>query len=170
MAGVPTVTVVQQVGGALTSFGTGATPGVAIDPRLNWAVITPGGTGPVNIVDLGRAVSAGDPAGRAPQVVGGVSLSTRVQGIGINSETHVALLTDTQDGTLTTLSLLDFTVGTISFPAPPFDYVAAAVNPLANIGVAVNALTQTATVVDLGGNTILQTISGSGEQPAGRGR
>ena len=80
VAGTPTVAVVQQVGGSLTSFGTGATPGVAIDPRLNWAVITPGGTGPVNIIDLGRAVSAGDPAGRAPQVVGGISLSTQHPG------------------------------------------------------------------------------------------
>ena len=84
----PPLSVVQQVGGALTSFGTGAKPGVAIDPRLNWAVITPGGTGPVNIVDLGRDPSSGDPAGRAPQVVGGVSLSTSIQGIGINPETH----------------------------------------------------------------------------------
>jgi DNA-binding beta-propeller fold protein YncE len=165
VAGVPTVSVVQQVGGALTSFGTGAKPGVAIDPQLNWAVITPGGTGPVNIVDLGRDPSSGDPAGRAPQVVGGVSLSTSLQGIGINPETHVALMTDPEGGALTTLSLLDFTVGSISFPTSEFNYVAAAVNPLANIGIAVNLATQTASIVDLGAGTVLQTMAGLGTSP-----
>ena len=162
VAGTPTVAVVQQVGGSLTSFGTGATPGVAIDPRLNWAVITPGGTGPVNIIDLGRAVSAGDPAGRAPQVVAGISLSTSIQGIGINPETHSALLTDPESGILTTLSLLDFTVGAISFPTTQFNYIAAAASSLENVGIAVNSVTQTASIVDLGAQTVLQTISGLG--------
>ena len=165
VAGTPAVAVVQQVGGALTSFGTGAKPGVAVDPRLNWAVITPGGTGPVNIIDLGRAATTGDPAGRAPQVVGGVSLSTSIQGVGINPETHMALMADPNSGSLTTLSLLDFTVATISFPTTQFNYVAAAANPLANIGIAVNSVTQNASIVDLGAGTVLQTIAGLGSSP-----
>ncbi len=165
VAGTPTVTLVQQVGGALTSFGTGASPAVSVDPRLNWAVITPGGEGPVNIIDLGRATSAGDPAGRPPQVVGGISLSTSIQGIGINPETHTALLTDPESGVLTTLSLLDFTVGVISFPTTQFNYVAAAASQLANVGIAVNSATQTASIVDLEAQTVLQTIAGLGSSP-----
>ena len=165
VAGVPTIVVKQQVGGALTSFGTGTTPGVAIDPRLNWAVITPGGAGPVSIVDLGRDPTAGDPAGRAPQVVGGVSLSTNIQGIGINPETHLALMADSNNSVLTTMSLLDFTVGTIAFPIPQLSLDAAAVNPLANVGIAVNSATQAASIVDLGAGTVLQTVSGLGTNP-----
>ncbi len=52
VAGVPSMTIVQQVGGTGTTFTTGTSPAIAIDPRLNWAVITPGGAGTVNLVDL----------------------------------------------------------------------------------------------------------------------
>jgi DNA-binding beta-propeller fold protein YncE len=37
-----------------TSITTGANPKVAMEPRLNWAVVTPGGAGTISIVDLGQ--------------------------------------------------------------------------------------------------------------------
>jgi len=37
-----------------TIQGTGLNPQVAIDPRLNWALITPGGSGSTSVIDLGR--------------------------------------------------------------------------------------------------------------------
>ena len=42
--------VVQQIGGGGTSYSTGVSPSVAIDPSINWAVITPGGAGSIPYV------------------------------------------------------------------------------------------------------------------------
>lgn len=41
-----------------TTISTGANPKVAMEPRLNWAVVTPGGTGTLSIVDLGQRTAA----------------------------------------------------------------------------------------------------------------
>lgn len=86
-----------QLGGNPTSYGTAPTPGISIDPRLNWAVVSAGGGGEgiINLVDLGRSAIQGVDPGRAPFVVatfvpGGTS---GVQGIGVNPETHEVLLT-----------------------------------------------------------------------------
>ena len=157
---------VQQIGGSLSSYSTGPTPSVAIDPRLNWAIVTPGGGGSVNIVDLGRApnVTPGDVVGRAPVVIGSLSVSTTTQGVGINTQTHKALLTD-PNGTLTTYSLLDNTVSSIPFlqngnPIDQPGFIGAAINPLSNVGIAVNGLAGTAAIVDMGNSNVLQTVTG----------
>jgi DNA-binding beta-propeller fold protein YncE len=167
--------IVQQIGGGLSSYSTGFTPSVTIDPRLNWAIVTPGGGGSVNIVDLGRnpGVTPGDTVGRPPVVVGSLSVSTSTQGVGINTQTHQALLTDPNaasitnpnGGLLTTYSLLDNTVGSIPFrqngnPITQPGFVAAAINPLSNVGIAVNALAGTAAIVDMENSNVLQTVTG----------
>src|ERR1700683_2428729 len=160
---------VQQIGGSLTPYGTGPTPSVAIDPRLNWALVTPGGSGTINIVDLGRDPSPGD-VGRPPVVIGDLTVSTSNQGVGLNSQTHQALLTDpnssaSNNDTLTTYSLLDNTVSNVPFllngtaiDQPGF--VASAINPLSNVGIAVNSLANTAAIVDMENSNVLQTVSG----------
>ncbi len=160
---------VQQIGGSLTPYGTGPTPSVAIDPRLNWALVTPGGSGTINIVDLGRDPGPGD-VGRPPVVIGDLTVSTSNQGVGINSQTHQALLTDpnssaSNNDTLTTYSLLDNTVSNVPFlqngtaiDQPGF--VASAINPLSNVGIAVNSLANTAAIVDMENSNVLQTVSG----------
>jgi len=172
--GTPAISVVQQIGGSLTGYGTGQNPAIAIDPRLNWALITPGGGGVINIVDLGVHVSTGEPNGRAPQVMGTLSLSINTQGVGINPETHQALLTDPQGGTLTTFSLLNNTVSTVLLPSGvpgaggPVNQVgfdAAAADALENVGIAVNAITGTAAIVDLENSIVLQTVTGVGNSP-----
>jgi YVTN family beta-propeller protein len=161
--GVPVF--VAQIGGTLTPFSTGVSPSIGIDPLLNWAVITPGGAGTINIVDLGRAPIAGD-GGRPPQVIGSLSISPSVQGVGINTETHQVLLTNPNAGTLQTFSLLDNSVNSISFTVSQLGYASAAVNPLTNVGIAVNSQTSTAAVVDLGSGVVLQpTVSGLGTLP-----
>lgn len=163
--------VLTTIGGSLPPFySVGANPAVSVDPRLNWAVVTPGGAGVVNFIDLGRNPSAGD-GGRQPRVlgtftpVGGLgqaAVSTR--GVGINTETHKILLTDPQGTLLTTFSLLDQSVNAISFtnsglPFSESNLVAAAVNPLDNIGIVVNGNGSVATVVDLtSGNVLRQDI------------
>jgi DNA-binding beta-propeller fold protein YncE len=160
---------VQQIGGSLTPYGTGPTPSVAIDPRLNWALVTPGGSGTINIVDLGRDPGPGD-LGRPPVVIGDLTVSTSSQGVGINSQTHQALLTDpnssaSNNDTLTTYSLLDNTVSNVPFlqngtaiDQPGF--VASAINPLSNVGIAVNSIANTAAIVDMQNSNVLQTVTG----------
>ncbi|HLX84267.1 MAG TPA: hypothetical protein VKR59_10230, partial [Terriglobales bacterium] len=92
--------------------------------------------------------------------------STDIQGVGINTETHQVLLTTPNGGTLGTFSLLDNSVNSISFTVSQLGYVAAAVNPLTNVGIAVNSQTSTAAVVDLGSGVVLQpTVSGLGTLP-----
>ena len=41
----------------IVSVSTGTTPRVAIEPNLNWALVTPGGLGSLSIVDLGQQSS-----------------------------------------------------------------------------------------------------------------
>ena len=128
------------------NISTGSSPEVAIEPRLNWAVVTPGGAGSGSIVNLGRPASPGD-IGLAPLVVARFSLSsTTLRGIALNTETEQALLADPNGSTETLFSLLDQTVSPFLLD---LGEGAAAVNPLTNIGVTVNSVTNNATVVDL---------------------
>ena len=132
---------VSTITGGITPFGTGANPAVAIDPRLNWAMVTPGGSGTIAIVDLGRAASPGD-VGRLPELIGSLSITSTMQGVGINSETHQVLLTDPSAQTMTEFSLLNDAVTPVTFTSVgrlclSAKLVASAVNPLENVGIAV---------------------------------
>jgi len=164
--GVPAVAVVQQVGGFGTTFSTGANPAVAIDSCLNWAVISPGGAGSINLVDLGVKISGDEPKGRTPQVVGSLSITSTEQGVAVNSETHQALFSDPISGVLSTFSLLDNTVSTVTaFGGGAFlkqGYVAAAISSLENVGIAVNNQDKSAVIVDLENGVVLQSVSGIG--------
>ncbi len=134
-----------SLGGSPTSVSTGPMPAISIDPRLNWAIVTPGGAGTVTIVDLGTPASTGD-VGRAPNVVATLALTNSVQGIAVNPETRLALLTDPNDTVLTQFSFLDQTVSNITLDKGE---VAAALNPLTNIGVVVNNASNQANIVNL---------------------
>lgn len=166
-SGTPSVTLVQTIGGtSLLPFSTGPNPQVAIDPRLNWAIVTPGGAGAISIVDLGRDAVPGVDVGRAPQIIAGLNVSTTVQGIGVDSETHQVLLSDPVLGTLSTFSPLDDSVSTVTCNVSPCTggvfnatgYGAAAVNPLDNIGVAVSS--GNAAVLNLESGVVLKVLSG----------
>ncbi|MGA8013296.1 MAG: hypothetical protein WB949_12780, partial [Candidatus Acidiferrales bacterium] len=152
---------VSTITGGITPFGTGASPAVAIDPRLNWAMVTPGGSGTIAIVDLGRAASSGD-VGRLPELIGSLSITSTMQGVGINSETHQVLLTDPSAQRMTEFSLLNdavtpvtFTVGGSTVPIP--NLVASAVNPLENVGIAVQGSVSggSAVIADLASGVVL---------------
>lgn len=162
--GVPLM--IGQVGGANgVSFGTGANPAVAVDPRLNWAVVTPGGSGAASIVDLGMNPGVGLPSGRTPEVIAAIALTSSSQGIGLDSEAHEGLVSDPQAGTLTTFNLLNFAVNTVTTGATQFSqegFGAAAANPLENVGIAVSGSTPgaSAVIVNLQSGTVLQNVSG----------
>ncbi len=168
--GIPTF--VQSVGGTFTLYSTSTFPSVSVDPKLNWAISTPGGQGTINIVDLGHGAGPGDPV-RPPSVVGSLTISSTIQGVGINSETHQALFADPNGGiaqpggvtnSISTFSLLDQTVTTIratlnGSPINVSGFTASAVNPLENIGIAIND-NGSAYVIDLANGLVLQTITG----------
>ncbi|MFZ0922929.1 MAG: hypothetical protein WA020_07690 [Candidatus Acidiferrales bacterium] len=125
---------------------TGPTPSIAVEPQLNWAVVTPGGSGSVSIVDLGASATANQVA-RAPNTIATfVDISTSVRGVAIDTETEEALLVDPNSLSMTVFSVLDQTVNTLSASQ---GFVAAAVNPLTDVGVAVNGPGGTASVIDL---------------------
>jgi YVTN family beta-propeller protein len=159
---------VQTIAGTpTTSFGTGTNPAIAIDPQLNWALVTPGGSGSVNIVDLGVAANGvtGWTTTRSPRVVANISISTTAQGVGLDSQTHEAFVSDPQAGTLTTFSLLDFSVTSVMQGAAIFNtkgFGAAAVNSLDSVGVSVSGSTPgaSAVIVNLQNGTVLQTVGG----------
>lgn len=137
--------VLTTIGGSANPVSTGANPSVAVDPRLNWAIVTPGGAGTISIVDLGRPATAGD-GGRVPGVVATFSLSISVQGVGVNSETHEVLVTDPNNTVATLFSALDNTPASITTLK---DDVAAAINPLTDVGLTVNTQGGVVTVFDL---------------------
>src|SRR5487761_185439 len=124
---------------------TGPTPEIAVEPKLNWAVVTPGGSGSVSIVDLGTPATATQVA-RVPNVIASATLSTSVRGVAINTQTEQALLTDPNQTNLTLFSVLDQTVNTVSLTRGE---VADAINPLTDVGVIVNSAAGTVTVLDL---------------------
>jgi DNA-binding beta-propeller fold protein YncE len=172
-AGVPTV--IQTLGGTLTPIGTGTNPKVAVDPLLNWALITPGGSGVIAIVDMGRNPGVGaSPAdfGRSPVVIASLSISSTVEGVGINAATHQAVFADPQGPnqvpaapSVSSFSMLDQSVSSVPFtqggiPFTNLGLVAAAVNPLANIGIVVNGTANNGFVLDLANNLVLQTVAG----------
>ena len=172
-AGVPTF--IETLSGTLVPIGTGTSPNVAVDPKLNWALITPGGAGAITIVDLGRNPGGVlNPAdfGRAPVVIASLSISTTVQGVGINSATHQALFADPQGPndvpaapSVASFSMLDNLVSSVPFTQGGIAFtnlglVAAAVNPLANIGIVVNGTANNGYVLDLANNLVLQTVAG----------
>ena len=177
----PALSIVQTIGstGAI-SFSTGAHPAVAIDPRLNWAIVTPGGSGSIGMVDLGRDPVAGVDVGRAPQVVASVTGSVTVQGIGANPETHEVLLSDPNvtSGPLSVFSPLNQSETTVTNPCTPSgtgtctgapftgaNFSAAAVNPLTDVGVAVSP--GNAVVVSLGSAVVLQNVTVGGSSAPG---
>jgi YVTN family beta-propeller protein len=176
----PVLSIVQTIGStSAVSFSTGANPAVAIDPRLNWAMVTPGGSGSIGMVDLGRDPVVGVDIGRAPQVIASVTGSVTVQGIGADPETHEVLLSDPNlsTGNLAVFSPLNASETIVTDPCTPSgtgtctgapfsgaNFGAAAVNPLTNVGVAVAP--GNAVVVNLGSAVVLQNVTGIGGSSA----
>ncbi len=161
-----TETAFPLIGGSNTSYGTGPQPQIAVDPRLNWAVVTAGGGGIriASFVDLGHNANGPDPE-RDPAVIGVLALASGVQGVGINPETHQVLLTTPAAGNFTTFSLLDQVVSTVAFTdqsnaavSEP-GYVAAAVTSLPNIGVAVNPNGNDAAILDLQNHLVIEKVT-----------
>lgn len=174
-SGVPSLPPPNQpasIGGSNTRYGTGPNPEIAIDPRLNWAIVTAGGGGipVVNFVDLGRDPGGADP-GRGAAFIANLALPAEVDGVGINPETHQVLLTTPTRGNFTTFSLLDQSVSAIPFTNQNVivnepGYVAAAATSLTNIGVAVNKNGNDAAILDLQNHLVIEKVPVGGSPVA----
>ncbi|MFZ0412137.1 MAG: hypothetical protein WAL51_11510 [Candidatus Acidiferrales bacterium] len=153
-----------QIGGTNSAYSSGQNPQVAIDPRLNWAVVTPGVAGVINLVDLGRNPIPGVDPGRPAQVIGTLTLTATgtAEGVGINPETHTAFFADPESNTLTIFSLLNNSVTSVTLTG---GYDASAATGLSNIGIAVNGNAGTAAIVDLSTGNILQSSVAVGSNP-----
>lgn len=167
--GSPSISLVPVTGPSWANYVTGQKPVVAIDPRLNWAVVAPGGGIPIiDVVDLGSPVTALYPSGQSPQLLFVQTLTGALspQGVGINPETHVALLTESDASQAFEFSLLDGSITSVSFsPQSGAGYVAAGASLTSNLGIVANQNSNTASIVDLAGQSILQTNIAVGNFP-----
>ncbi|MGB8590530.1 MAG: hypothetical protein WA755_09510 [Candidatus Acidiferrales bacterium] len=148
-------TVYPNVGGSANPVSTGASPQVAIVPRLNWAIVTPGGAGTITIVDLGGLGGLGFSA-RLPVPVATLTLTTSIQGVAIDTETNEVLLTDPDSTSISTFNALDNSVAAVTYQK---DQVAAAINPLTNLGVTLDAQGNYASVFNLATQQLLGTVN-----------
>lgn len=124
---------------------TGPSPQVAIEPQLNWAIVTPGGIGSIAIVDLGTPATATQVA-RLPVPVASLTLSTSDQGVAINTVTDQVIFTDPNLPDVSLFSLVDQTT---SSPSASQGNTAVAVNSLTNMAVILNPSAGTALAFDM---------------------
>ncbi|MCL6566171.1 MAG: hypothetical protein K6U09_07085 [Acidobacteriia bacterium] len=137
---------VGTIGGGQQTVSTGANPSVAVEPQLDWAVVTPGGgAGALTIVDLGRR-----------HVVATVAVGTEVRGAGINTETQRIVLTNPTSNAVILFSLVDQTVQNLTLEQ---GHVASAANPLSDVAVTVNPNTDLVSVIDLRTPARLATLA-----------
>ncbi len=141
---------------------TGPAPQVAIEPQLNWAVITPGGIGSISIVDLGTAATATQVA-RLPVPVASLALSTSDQGVAINTETDQAIFTDPNQPNVSIFSLLDQTTSSPGFSQ---GNTAVAINSLTNMAVILNPSAGTAVAYNLASDQAIGNPVSLGNTPA----
>jgi DNA-binding beta-propeller fold protein YncE len=114
---------------------TGAKPQVAVLPQLGWAIVTPGGTGTLTVVDLVRLT-----------VVFTSNITSTTRGVAVNSEAKSLLLADPSSGSSFIFSLLDQSVSSLVLNV---GNVAAATNPFTNVGIVLNPGLHQAFVVDM---------------------
>jgi len=127
-------------GAAPTVLGTvalvaGTKPQVTVVPQLGWAVVSPGGAGALTVVDLTRLAT-----------VFTATVSATTRGVAVNTETNTLLLADPSSPSGTLFSLLDQSVATVPLT---LGNVAAAANPLTNVGLFVNSSLHQAAAIDL---------------------
>lgn len=148
----------------LVAASTGPTPHIAVSPRLNWALVTPGGAGSLSIVDLSvsrqnkNSISS---ASRSSNVVTIVTSSAHtlrpgdpvlISGVADSSFNGVFNVTGVSGNTFTYSQTASNTTsggGTANYALP----IATVATSLSTIGVGINDETQKAILVDPSGTT-----------------
>ncbi|HEV2388833.1 MAG TPA: IPT/TIG domain-containing protein [Candidatus Acidoferrales bacterium] len=144
----PVITPVDVTQDQTRSGGTGLQPRVAIEPQLDWAVVTPGGSGAISAVDMSHPSTDAGTGKPTFNLIFSFVLSTSVEGISLNPVTDQLLLADPNGSTAAIFSLLDESVTPVRNVG--FNNGASAVNPLTNVGVLANQATNSVSLVDLG--------------------
>jgi YVTN family beta-propeller protein len=157
------MTSVDVTQGGTRSGGTGAHPRVVVEPRLDWAVVTPGGNGAISAIDMSHPTISTTTGSPTFQIVFSFTLDPSVTGIALNPDTDQLLLTDTNGSTATIFSLLD--ESTRAVLSAGFDNIAAAVNPLTNVGVLANQQTNSVSLVDMTNSVLLGSPVTVGNAP-----
>lgn len=127
--------------------GTGGQPRVVVVPRLDWAIVTPGGAGAISAVDMSHTTFIPGTGQQTLNIVFSFTLSATAQGIALQAVTDRLLLTDPNGGNAAIFNLLNQSVTAVIGVGN--GVVASAVNPLTNVGVVVNRLASTITLIDL---------------------
>ncbi len=162
------VTPVDITQGGTRPGGTGSRPQVQIVPRLDWAVVTPGGSGAITAVDMSHKAVDPSTGISTYSVVFSLTLSTTTTGIALNQVTDQLLLTDPNSTTVSIFSLLDESVRTVTTGSNAglgFTNLAAAASPLTNIGLVVNQQTNSVQLIDMGAARAIGTPLTVGTAP-----
>jgi YVTN family beta-propeller protein len=165
------VSSVDLTQGGTRPGGTGADPQVAIEPRLDWAIVTPGGAGAISAVDMTHKVISPVTAQPTFNIVFSFTLTTSVTGVSLNPSTDDLLLTDPNSNAVTILSLLNESVRNVTevnqTNGVAFDIIASAANPLTNVGVLVDQQSNSALLVDLRNAQVIGSPVTVGNGPVG---
>ena len=124
---------------------TGAKPQVKVLSELGWAIITPGGTGSITVIDLVRSTT-----------VFTAFLSPTAQGVALDPEHNILLLADPTTQNAEVFRLTDQSVAGVSLG---LGSVATAINPLTNLGLVINPALREAFVLNLNTVTQISTVS-----------
>jgi DNA-binding beta-propeller fold protein YncE len=144
----------------------GSNPQVGIEPALDWAIVTPAGSGNITAVDMSHMsinpstnTSTFNVVFSINSIAGNLT-PTGTQGIAVNPETGQALFTNPScsPGSFTcqeaiTFSLLDQSVSAVTGAGPSLS--AAAANPLTDVAVAIDSQDNSVSLIDMGGSTVL---------------
>jgi DNA-binding beta-propeller fold protein YncE len=149
----PTVQTIDLTQNQTRPGGTGGQPRVVVVPRLDWAVVTPGGAGAISAVDMSHTTFIPGTGQQTLNIVFSFTLSATAQGIALQPFTDRLLITDPNGANAAIFNLLNQSVSSVLSVGTAV--VAAAVNPLTNVGLVVNRQSSTLTLVDLGTAQIL---------------
>lgn len=156
----PAMTAVDLTQGGTRPGGTGANPHVVIEPRLDWAIVTPGGNGSISAIDMSHPtvdVTTGAPTF---EIIFSYTLSTSVTGVALDPSDGQLLFADPNSASATAFSLLDQSTKGVTNVG--FDNAAAAINPLTNVGVVANEQSDVLTLIDLTTGNLIGTSTSSG--------
>jgi YVTN family beta-propeller protein len=162
------VTPVDVTQGGTRPGGTGSRPQVQIVPRLDWAIVTPGGNGAITGIDMSHKAVDPTTGVSTYSVVFSFTLSTTTTGIALNSVTDQLLLTDPNSAFVSIFNLPDESVRTVTTGSNAglgFSNLAAAVSPLTNVGLVVNQQSNYVQFVDMGAARAIGTPLTVGSSP-----
>jgi YVTN family beta-propeller protein len=146
-----------------TTISTGGNPQVAVNPRLNWAVVTPGGAGALSIVDLSRRLMASIAATNGVSRANGITTVTTTAAHPFQ-QNQVVLITGVADASFNGIFVINSVPSSTTFTyvqggapsatsgggtvvtTPPL--ATAAVGGITARGIAINSFTQRAILTD----------------------